>query len=125
MITNTKTGLFSQLYAYALIAIVGYLLFQYFLPVLKLSGLVPKTTEGMTNYQEYEGEKNNPMFLAQKNASNIAYLKEQITSFSQLQEKINEISTKVDENSKNITQLVEAQTKKADAISSSAKKNLQ
>ena len=121
-----KNGLLSKLYAYALIAIVGYLLFQYFLPVLKLSGIVKtQTTEGMTNYQEYQGEKNDPMFLAQKNASNIAYLKEQITSFSKLQEKVNELSSKVDENSKSITQLVEAQTKKADAISNSAKKNLQ
>lgn len=110
----------SKIYAYVLIALVGWLILQYFMPVLKIAGVV----EGMGNYQNYEGEQSDPMFLARKNASNISYLKDQLGSFSEIQKKIDELSVKVEENSKNIVQLVEANSKKADAMNASAKKNL-
>lgn len=121
----------SKIYAYILIAVVGVLLIQYFMPVLKLSGLVEKFTqrqtknklkEGLTDYKGYENEKDDPLFIARKNSSNIDHLKEQISELNVLQQKVDEISVKVEENGKVIAEIAAANQKKADDIAKSTKK---
>lgn len=113
----------NKIYAYALIAIVGYLLLQYFMPVLKLAGIVSNTkkVEGLTDYQGYEGEKDDPLFLARKNSSNISHLKDQIAEFVDLKQKVADLTMKVEENGKNIAQIAEANTKKTEQMADATK----
>lgn len=126
-IFNVSNQFVSKIYAYILIAVIGFLLIQYFMPVLKLSGLVEKFTqrkqlkEGMNNYQNYDSENNDPLFIARKNSSNISHLKEKLDELNNLQQTVNEISEQVEKNSKLIATINEANINKSENIANSTK----
>lgn len=111
-------------YIYMLIGVMCLILIGHFLPNLSQFRVV----EGMTSskgFQGYKGEqKNDPMFLATKNAANISVLKGQIDEITSLKQLVEDISGQVALNSYNIKQIVEASSKKANALTESADENL-
>lgn len=114
----------AESYTYILIGVMCLILIGHFLPNLSQFRVVEGMTSSQT-YQGYEGEqKNDPMFLATKNAANISVLKGQIDEIASLQKLVEDISGQVALNSYNIKQIVEASSKKANALNESAQENL-
>ena len=87
-----------------------------------------KIIEGNTTYQPYTKQEKTAYMLAQKNAANIAALKEEVDKVSGLKTIIMDISGNVAQNSENITGIVKAQqtiaTKNAPGAAAYAKKNV-
>ena len=63
-----------------------------------------------SQYLDYDPKQNTPMVLAQKNQANIMALRDQIKGLSDIQQTINNLTSRVDQNEKNITVLTNAQT---------------
>ena len=59
--------------------------------------------EPNTNYQSYQN--NNPMILAEKNAANIQFIKQQLDELTDIKKKMEVLNNSVEENSYNIQQI--------------------
>lgn len=96
-----KIPVIPRIYTYILLAGMVIILFNHF-----ASFYTNSVIEGMASgkkYDEYEGkEKDDAMFLAKKNASNIDYLKEKIVEVDKLRQEMNEISKTVKSNSEQL-----------------------
>lgn len=112
------------MYVYVLIALMCLLLLGHFLPNLSQFRIV----EGLTSNEQYQGyaqeQANDPMFLATKNAANISFLKSRFDEIGNLRKLVEDVSGQVALNSYNIKEIIEASKKKTDALTNSAKENL-
>lgn len=71
-----------------------------------LTQLYPnKIIEGNTSYQPYDELKEDPLFVATKNAANIVYLKEQLDEIQGLKDMVYDLSAQVQANAVGITQV--------------------
>ena len=105
------------MYIYLLIAIMSFLLFGHFLTNLKQSNLIEglESSSNKTEYQSYDDQKD-PMILANKNAANIAYIKERIDGIDNLNQMVNDLKKQVELNTENVNSIVSANAKKAEAM---------
>jgi hypothetical protein len=77
-----------------------------------------------TEYKEYVMETKDPLFLAMKNAANISYLKTQITDISSLTKQLNDLQTKVTQNTNDITMIKKASSQEGANIGNSITSSL-
>ena len=60
-------------------------------------------SEQNSQYEDYSKQQINPMVLAQKNQANIMALREQLNKLGDVQKLVNDITGRVDQNEKSIT----------------------
>lgn len=99
-----KIPVIPRIYTYILLAGMVIILFSHF-----AKSYTSRVVEGMNSgkkYDDYEGkEKDDAMFLAKKNASNIDYLKEKIVEVDKLRQEMVQISQTVKSNSEQLNAL--------------------
>ena len=94
--------LVTKLFIYILFFFLILSMYNYFRN--KSNAVKKVTVEGLDTYTD-PGLAKDPIFLATTNASNIAYLKDQIDGLVALKQQVNDLGTRVDNNEKGINSL--------------------
>ena len=94
--------LVTKLFIYILFLFLILSMYNYF---RNKSNAVKKVIEGLDTYTDPSVLAKDPIYLATTNASNIAYLKDQIDGLVALKQQVNDLGTRVDNNEKGINSL--------------------
>lgn len=73
--------------------------------------------EGNSNYQNYDDlEQTDPLYLATKNASNIAWLKEQLDDITTFRKQIQDMQIDISNNATNINEIQQAIAQQGESL---------